>query len=233
MIRIFANWQERVIISPHDEHHLVHVLRVLPGETLELLIDGQVYLGRVVSQKPLRIERLQILNVIHELPFQITLIYPVVKGEKMDWVVQKAAELGVHELIACSSERSVVQWDTQSLEKKFLRFQRIIQEATLQSKRENVMKMDRYLKLSEALLLSYDRKWVASESHLQTYLPTSIRFHKNETLSLLVGPEGGLSSAELTLAISKGYQPFSLGPSILRTETAVVTALSMLRERGF
>ncbi len=97
MIRIFASWQDRVILSTDDEHHLVNVLRVLPGENVELLIEGKVFLGRVIKSKPLQIERLHVLNVSHELPFQITLIYPVVKGEKMDWVIQKATELGVHE----------------------------------------------------------------------------------------------------------------------------------------
>lgn len=233
MIRIFAKWQDRVILSANDEHHLVNVLRVLPGENLELLMEGQVFFARVVSTKPLRIEKLQLINISHELPFKITLIYPVIKGEKMDWVVQKAAELGVYELIACASERTVVHWDASEKEKKFVRFQRIIQEATLQSKRETLMKMHQYMKLTNAISLPYDSKWVASISHLDTYLPSSIRLSKGQHLSLIVGPEGGLSEAELALALSNGYQPFSLGPSILRSETAVITALSMLRERGF
>ncbi len=233
MIRIFAKWQDRVVLSPEDEHHLINVLRVLPGENLELLINGQVFLGRVIQRKPIQIERLQLIDQSHELPVKLTLIYPIVKGDKMDWVVQKATELGVHELIACSSERSVVRWDAKDLEKKLIRFQRIIQEATLQSKRETIMKMDRYLPLSEAILLDYSSKWIASESHMQTMLPPSIRFKKDTTISLVVGPEGGLSANELTFALAKSYQPFSLGPSILRTETAVITALSLLRERGF
>lgn len=233
MIRIFAKWQDRVILSANDEHHLVNVLRVLPGENLELLMEGQVYFARVISTKPLRIEKLQLINISHELPFKITLIYPVIKGEKMDWVLQKAAELGVYELIACASERTVVHWDASEKEKKLVRFQRIIQEATLQSKRETLMKMHQYMKLTNAISLPYDSKWVASESHLDTYLPSSIRFSKGHHLSLIVGPEGGLSESELALALTNGYQPFSLGPSILRSETAVITALSMLRERGF
>ncbi len=233
MIRIFAKWQDRVILSSNDEHHLVNVLRVHPGENLELLIGDQVFLGRVIKTKPLQIEKLNPLNLSHELPFNITLIYPVIKGEKMDWVVQKAAELGVYELIPCLSDRTVVHWDAKDTEKKFGRFQRIIQEATLQSKREVLMKMDRYLKLSEALRLEFDFKWVASEVHLHNFLPDSLPIKKGSSISLLVGPEGGLSPDELKMALTTGFQPFSLGPSILRSETAVVTALSMLRERGF
>lgn len=233
MIRIFASWQDRVILSPDDEHHLVNVLRVLPGENIELLIEEKVFLGVVKKTKPLQIEKLNRINVSHELPIQITLIYPVVKGEKMDWVVQKATELGVNELIPCSSERSVVHWDLDDLDKKWARFQKIIKEATLQSKRETLMKMNRYINLSDAFKLDFSSKWIASESHLQSFIPNSLKFKKSSTISLVVGPEGGLSTNELTLAQTNGYQPFSLGPSILRSETAVIAALSLLRERGF
>ena len=233
MIRIFASWQDRVILSGDDEHHLVNVLRVLPGEKIELLIAGKVFLGVVQKTKPLQIEKLDHIDASHELPIRITLIYPVVKGEKMDWVVQKATELGVDELIPCSSERSVVHWDQHDLEKKWVRFQRIIKEATLQSKRETLMKMNRYINLSDAFKLDFSSKWIASESHLQSSIPNSLKFKKGSTISLVVGPEGGLSTNELTLAQTNGYQPFSLGPSILRSETAVIAALSILRERGF
>lgn len=233
MIRIFAQWQDKIVLNANDQHHLVNVLRVQQGEAIELLINGIVYLGKVVNTKPLQIERLHVIDERHELPFQITLIYPVVKGEKMDWVVQKATELGVYELIPCQSERSIVHWDRTDLDKKINRYQRIIDEATLQSKRESIMKMDRYLPLVEALKLNYDSKWMASESHLTSWLPSSLHFKKNSSISLVVGPEGGFSIGELEQAQLHGYQVFSLGPSILRSETAVVTALSMLRERGF
>jgi len=233
MIRIFASWQDRVILSTDDEHHLVNVLRVLPGEKIELLMEGKVFLGVIKKTKPLQIEKLNLIDASHELPIRITLIYPVVKGEKMDWVVQKATELGVDELIPCSSERSVVHWDQDDLEKKWPRFQRIIKEATLQSKRETLMKMNRYINLSDAFKLDFSSKWIASESHLQSSIPNSLKFNKGSTISLVVGPEGGLSTNELTLAQTNGYQAFSLGPSILRSETAVIAALSLLRERGF
>lgn len=232
MIRVFALWQDRVIVSSDDEHHLVNVLRVLPGEHLELLINEKVFLGVVKAIKPIHIEKLNLIEESHELPIRMTLIYPVVKGEKMDWVVQKATELGVAELIPCSSERSVVHWDPIDLEKKWIRFQRIIKEATLQSKRETLMKMERYMKLSDAFKLAFASKWIASESHLRSFIPPSLKFSKGTSISVVVGPEGGLSPNEITMAQSSGYQPFSLGPSILRSETAVITALSMLRERG-
>jgi 16S rRNA (uracil1498-N3)-methyltransferase len=234
MIRIFAQWQDRVILTEDSHHHLVNVLRVQANELIELLIDSVVYLAKVRQVKPLVIERLEKIQSNHELPFLMSLIYPVSKGERFDWVVQKATELGVHELIPCSSERTVVVWQPDDLQKKFQRYQRMIDEATLQSKREKRMKMDRYLSLSEALELSFDHRWIASEYHLQdTKSKDNIpMIAHGKHVAMVVGPEGGFSEKEIQFAIRHQFQPLSLGPSILRTETAVTVALSILRDRG-
>lgn len=234
MIRIFAQWQDRVILSEDSHHHLVNVLRVQANEMIELVIDSSVYLAKVRQVKPLIIDRLEKINSNHELPFFLTLIYPVSKGERFDWVVQKATELGVYELIPCSSERTVVVWQPEDLPKKFSRYQRMIDEATLQSKREKRMTMDRYMTLSQALTLSFDHQLIASEYHLQD--PSS-KFNlpsiaKGNHVAIVVGPEGGFSEKEIEFAIAHQYQPLSLGPSILRTETAVTVALAMLRDKG-
>jgi 16S rRNA (uracil1498-N3)-methyltransferase len=234
MIRIFAQWQDRVILSEDSHHHLVNVLRVQPHELIELVIDAKVYSAKVHQIKPLMIERLQQIESNHELPFLITLIYPVSKGERFDWVVQKATELGVHELIPCSSERTIVIWQPDDLQKKFQRYQRMIDEATLQSKREKRMKMDRYMPLSQAFTLSFDHRWIASEYHFQdaktkASIPTIA--HGNR-VAMVVGPEGGFSEQEIQVAIHHQFQPLSLGPTILRTETAVTVALAILRDRG-
>jgi 16S rRNA (uracil1498-N3)-methyltransferase len=234
MIRIFAQWQDRVILSEDSHHHLVNVLRVQTNEMIELVIDSSVYLAKVRQLKPLIIDRLEKINSNHELPFFLTLIYPVSKGERFDWVVQKATELGVYELIPCSSERTVVVWQPVDLSKKFSRYQRMIDEATLQSKREKKMKMDRYMTLSQALTLSFDHQLIASEYHLQDpssklNLPS---IAKGNHVAIVVGPEGGFSQQEIEFALSHRYQPLSLGPSILRTETAVTVALAMLRDKG-
>jgi 16S rRNA (uracil1498-N3)-methyltransferase len=234
MIRIFAQWQDRVILSEDSHHHLVNVLRVQTNEMIELVIDSSVYLAKVRQLKPLIIDRLEKINSHHELPFFLTLIYPVSKGERFDWVVQKATELGVYEMIPCSSERTVVVWQPEDLPKKFSRYQRMIDEATLQSKREKRMKMDRYLPLKEALTLSFDHQLIASEYHLQDAssklnLPS---IAKGNHVAIVVGPEGGFSEQEIQFALSRHYQPLTLGPSILRTETAVTVALAMLRDKG-
>jgi 16S rRNA (uracil1498-N3)-methyltransferase len=234
MIRIFAQWQDRVILSEESHHHLVNVLRVQTNEMIELVMDSSVYLAKVRQLKPLIIDRLEKIDSDHELPFLMTLIYPVSKGERFDWVVQKATELGVFELIPCTSERTVVHWQPEDLAKKFQRYQRMIDEATLQSKREKKMKMERYLPLIEAVKLSFDHKWIASEYHLHngSSKESIPLIPRGKNVAIIVGPEGGFSEKEIQFAIDHHCQPLSLGPSMLRTETAVTVALSMVRDRG-
>lgn len=231
MIRIFASWQDRVIIHEDDQHHLLNVLRVQVGEKIELLIDQKVYLGIIHSTKPLSISRLKHIETNPELPFTISLLYPVSKGDKFDWVVQKSTELGVDELIPCSSERSVVKWQKDDLDKKFARYGKMIREATLQSKRLRLMKMHRYLPLSQAIELSFDQKFIADEVVRDHSMP-SFQLQSGQHIAILVGPEGGFTDEELHLAKAQGYQSISLGPTILRTETAVIVALSLIRQRG-
>ena len=234
MIRIFAQWQNQVILTDDDAHHLVRVLRVQVGEMIELLISETVYEGRVVSLHPLVIERGQAIISNHELPFLLTLIYPLAKGERLDWVVQKATELGVHELIACESERTIVHWELASVSNKLLRYQRMIKEATLQSKREKMMIMTRYLPLYDAFKLPFDRRYLASEHHLHQakHLLDIPPILQGERIAIAVGPEGGFSPDEVTQAGLQGYEPISLGKSILRTETAVTVALGILSQKG-
>lgn len=234
MIRIFAQGQDRVSLTPEDAHHLVKVLRVTIGETIELLIDEKVYLGTITALNPLTIQRGPQVNSHHELPFAITLIYPLAKGERLDWVVQKATELGAHELIACQSERTVVVWQNDTVKQKLLRYHRIIAEATLQSKREKQMKMHQYLPLMEALKLSFDHRYIASEHHRieAISLMTIPAITTGGNVAILIGPEGGFSMQEVDAAIAAGYQPVSLGERILRTETAVTVALGILSQKG-
>jgi 16S rRNA (uracil1498-N3)-methyltransferase len=234
MIRIFAQGQDRVTLSSEDEHHLIRVLRVQLHESIELLIDGEVFSGIITSLNPLTIQRGEKLISHHELAFSLTLIYPLAKGERLDWVVQKATELGTTELIACHSERTIVFWQEDVLPQKFKRYQRMIMDATLQAKREKIMKMNQYLPLMDAIKLPFDRKYIASEYHLDAALTLQdIPLIKaTEKVALLVGPEGGFSPLEVKQAIAEGFIAISLGKSILRTETAVTVALGILGQKG-
>jgi 16S rRNA (uracil1498-N3)-methyltransferase len=179
----------------------------------------------VTSLEPFLFTLGSIIDDNRELPFHLTLLYGVPKGDKWTWVMQKAVELGVHELIGFHSQYSVVHWTKDDVDRKQARYQAIIKEATMQSKRTSIMQASRYLAFKDVLTLPFDHCFIASE-HDRDVQPTALSFPKASRVAVLVGSEGGFSVEEVALAKQKGWQPLGLGPRILRTETAAIVAIA-------
>ena len=231
MIRVFGvKTHETIQVSEADLFHLTTVLRIQHHESFELLCDHVVYRCVVTSVKPFTFDVLESIEEQRELSHALTLLYVIPKGDKLDLVIQKAVELGTKTIILTQSTHSVVHWDESQFEKKRQRFEKMIAEATLQSKRTHLMELVFIPTLQKALHLPFDLKLIASEYHLQTpslqtFTPSLTR---QSSISVLVGAEGGFTKPEVQTAIDLGYQPFSLGRRILRTETAAIAALAHL-----
>ena len=227
------------ILAPESEvelpdavaHHAVRVLRLRDGAAVTLFNGrGGEYGGHlriagarifVVLGRHLPIER--------ESPLAITLVQAWVAGDKLDWLVEKAVELGVAGIILVPTARSVVQLDDARRERRVRRLHEIAISACCQCGRNIVPPVTAANTLREGLeaaaesgrlglLLAPD----ATESAITTVGSAA-------SISLVVGPEGGLESAEHTLATHLGYRPVSLGPRILRTETAGLAAIAALQ----
>ncbi len=163
-----------------------------------------------------------------ESPLRITLVQAVSRGERMDWTLQKATELGVRTIVPVLSSRSVVRLDDQQAGKKLRHWQAIVAGACEQCGRSTVpeirlpQELSRYLASStrdgQRLVLS-----PASPASLAGLTSVGSR------VELLIGPEGGLDDSELERAAASGYVPVRLGPRVLRTETAGIVALTVLQ----
>ena len=166
-----------------------------------------------------------------ESPLQINLVQGVSRGERMDLVVQKATELGVQRITPVLTERSVVRLDGDKSEKRRGHWEKVAQSACEQCGRNVVPVIDEPQSLTS---------WLAGAgaSHVQRAV---LRPGAEQTLGglgcadkrweVLIGPEGGLAKAELTLAMEAGFIPCALGPRVLRTETAAIAALVILQNR--
>jgi 16S rRNA (uracil1498-N3)-methyltransferase len=229
MIRVTGFFQQKDLqVHPQDRDHLLRSLRVKLHESIEVLVEGLVYPAQVTQLDPLILTYQEPLKTRVELPVQLTLLYVLPKGEKLDLVIEKAVELGVSEVIAIHSHHSVVRWQDDQLVSKFQKYEKKIHESTLQSKRTVFMTFHRYLSFDDALQLPFDMRLIASEIHrddLQAKLPIQ-KIKNSRRIAILVGAEGGFSSEEVQKAIKVGYQPLSLGSRILRTETAAIVAMS-------
>ncbi len=231
MQRYFANKvNENIILGDGDVHHLLHVMRAKKGDEIEAVADNKLYACLVESINPLTIKVNYEIPTDSELNEEITLFFALAKGEKIDFVVQKATELGVSKVVLLKTERCVVKFDDKNLSHKLERFEKIAKEASEQSHRLRIPEILGVVDiksipnelLSDINLVAYEK-----EAGKTASLITNIKSGKST--SIMIGPEGGFSENEIKLLIEKyNFIPVSLGKRILRTETAAVYALSVI-----
>ena len=214
--------------------HMIKVLRLKPGDEV-LLSDGagNDYTGiiRAVGKGSAAISVAGRPAVITPAGPGITLYQGLPKGDKLDYILQKATELGVAEVVPFAAERSVPRVKKGEETVKIARWERIVLEAARQSGRSMLPRID----FAEGLdgVVSMARQQVRlllwEEETVNRLRDRLAECPLPESIALIVGPEGGLSAGEALLAQHNGFIPVSLGPRILRTETAGVAMLAILQ----
>ena len=229
--------QQAISVTGDVLLHLRDSLRITVGETL-WLNNGLADRYRVeITDVSRRAVTARVLETIQEPPRQtprLVLGQSLLKGEKMDWVIQKATELGVSEIVPIESQHSVVQLKADRVNHQLARWQRIALEAAQQSEQWRIPTVATPQSLSALLtslatgtltLMLAERREGKS---LQTVnLPQDAR----GSILVLIGPEGGWSQEEAQIAEQAGIQPITLGEHILRAETAAIAAISILQSR--
>ena len=227
---VIAGVTELIIVGA-AHRHLVRVLRLREGDAF-VIFNG---VGEEISAKLERVgpdearARLGARQTLAAAPAHITLLQAVAKGERMDWVVQKTTELGIAAIVPILTRHVVVRLDQQAAEAKQRRWQLIAQEAARQCGRADVPLVERPVTLSEALHgLAPGCRYALWESAQGQPLHTSVGAEMR-TVQLLIGPEGGLAEEEIETAKSFDFVPVTLGPRILRTETAAIVAVTLVQ----
>jgi 16S rRNA (uracil1498-N3)-methyltransferase len=227
-------------LSDADAHHAVAVLRVRAGEEIEVVEPAPVsalWRVRVVEVAAddergwLVAERVTQLASRPVGPF-VTLFQGVAKGEKMDVIVRQAVEVGAAEIVPILSARSVVKLDERKAAERGSRWRRIAESAAKQSHRLRVPDVSDPIRFADALALlsAYDAAVVLWEEHRGRGIASvlaSVGRAEGSRIALVIGPEGGFSAEEIASLEGSGVVPASLGPTILRTETAAVAALAI------
>ena len=231
MQRYFANIDQQSFVhfSKEDEHHILHVMRMKVADEIEVVDNQKVFLCRIDKTNPLEVSVIHEISNDVEIKEDITLLFALTKGDKIDLVLQKATELGVKKVALITSERTVVSYDNKDIDKKLARFSKIMKEASEQSHRVVVPELLGIFNLKnlpkEALS---DINYVAYEKDASKTNEMFEGLEKNKSISILVGPEGGFSEQEITNLVNQGFIRTSLGKRILRAETAAIYALSVL-----
>ncbi len=216
----------RGVLAPEARRYLADVLRLAPGARIEVF-DGRGgrYEGRI--EEGFEAVRLGPREEAPAAAVEIALLLALAKGEKMDLVVQKATELGVARILPFAAERSVVRLEAAKVGERAARWRRIAEEAARQSGRADVPEVRPPVALGQALadLAPATRAFVfhPGGGRLDGPAPASV--------AAVVGPEGGLSDAEVRDCEAAGATRASLGPRTLRAETAAIVAVALLQAR--
>ena len=211
-------------------HHM-HVLRLQPGAELTLFNgDGTEYLAHLSSSDKRHASARIALQVMRdaESPFEITLVQALPEASKMDWIIEKAVELGAAAIQPLAAQRCVVRLAGERLDKKQAHWQGVIVAASEQSGRNRLARLG---------VLDDFRQWIAHQDlhkrillspRGEQSLSSWARHQPPQALALMVGPEGGFTAEEEDAAIARGAICLAMGPRILRTETAGLAALATL-----
>ena len=228
-------------ITGDDSKHLEKVLRLKEGDTIEVVVGEEwEYLGEITALdgKNTEVNLLDSYDKSRESPIKITLYQGLPKASKMELIIQKAVELGVHRIVPVMNERSVVQLKTEKDQrKKQERWQKIAYEAAKQSKRLIIPEINIPMEFGEAIENLSEKVQVVAYENEKTIGLKDLSFINREktekcsdfSIGIWVGPEGGFSEAEITSIQERDGHTITLGPRILRTETAGLALITMVQ----
>lgn len=225
--------QGKVIINGCDVQHISNVLRLVPGNIITVL-DGQGkgYRAKLdkVRKKQVECTILEEFAAAGEPPLRITIVQGLPKGDKMEMIIQKCTELGITAVVPLCTERSVVKIVPDRMQKRKSRWQRVALESARQCGRGIMPQVSEPVKLADVLTtIPPDAlKLMLWEDEQKVFLKQVLKTARPADVFIFIGPEGGFAPEEAALARNYGVTTVSIGPRVLRTETAGLAAVAMI-----
>jgi 16S rRNA (uracil1498-N3)-methyltransferase len=219
--------QQPVTLTKAKSHHLSQVLRLKPGHPITIFNQQQQAFAGIIqslSKNEVTILPEKTLDLASESPLKLTLAQGLCQSNKMDWIVQKATELGVFDIIPIISEHTTIKLSPERLQKKLAHWQAIAISAAEQSKRLHVPNIHNPSHLSKWLTM--DGQKIVLSPQANTSMP-KLHLQTTQNIHLLIGPEGGLSQTDTTLCQQQNAHLVRLGPRVLRTETAAIIGIGL------
>lgn len=221
-------------IESSDQHHIEKVMRNKNGDQI-ICVDLKhiQYLCSIENVQEGTILPIEKLDINNELDVEVTLVYALPKGDKFEFILQKACELGVHHIIPLSSKRCVVKLTKDKFNKKLPRYQKILKEASEQSGRNRIPSIEEVKTIKELKPYLKDYNLVAYEETAKQHehgelFHTLQQLKAGDQLLIIVGCEGGFDESEIQELNEMGVKCCSLGNRILRSETAPLYLMSVI-----
>lgn len=230
---------EEARISGEDARHITRVMRMKEGEEIVVVAKNIAYICKILAfdGDDVLVKPTERTIPSPELPINVTVACGLPKGDKLELIAQKATELGMFALLPFEAERSIVKWDAKKGAKKQERLQKIAKEAAEQSHRTHIPQIYEPVSFKQLVQLvgKYDVVFIADEEDAKAEKRTrfaeklkKVYDKKSKSILIVFGPEGGISRNEADALLQAGAQTMSLGPRILRAETAPLYALSAI-----
>lgn len=225
--------QNTCIIEGEDVKHISRVLRCKENDKLEVCdMDNNEYICEIreINKDNILLDIIEKVNIKRESGLKVKLYQGMPKGTKMELILQKLTEIGVDEIVLVQTKRSVTKIDNKKEDKKIERWERIIYEAAKQSKRGKIPTLRGVLSFKEALkdMENNDLNLCPYENERTISIKECLKDVNASTIGIFVGPEGGFEEDEIEKIQDMDGKVVSLGPRILRTETASVVASSIV-----
>jgi len=221
------------LIGPQAAH-LARVLRAQPGAQADIVANGHVYRAAVASVSVEEVIFTLLEEITAEAALPITLLLSIFKFDRMEWAIEKATELGVASIVPIIARRTEKHL-AEAAAKRVERWRRLAHEAAKQSRRADLPAIEEPIALNarlqqsstaQQILLSEDERKTTLRQRIETALASNESDLPN--FELAIGPEGGWAPEELSLFAKHNWQPASLGPRILRAETAAISAIAIV-----
>ena len=216
-------------LEDSDYHHIKNVMRMKKDDIIKVVFDNVIYTCKLTSIT--NKSSFEIINKEEKNKnnYCVDVAFSLIKEQKLNYLLQKTTELGVGMLIPVNTKRSVVKIDKKKESSKIDRWQKICKEASEQSFRSNMPKINEVLNLQDLIYMDYDLKLLCSLNKNTKNIKKVIqKNNKCVKILLVVGPEGGFDPKEEEYLLNNGFVSVSLGNTVLRAETAPVVALSMI-----
>lgn len=226
-------FQDRIEIIGKDVKHIKNVLRLRKKDKIEVLSEGKTHICEIeeLASDRVIVSILDAFEGKNEPTIDIILFQGVAKGDKMDFIIQKSTEVGVKEIYPLITNRTVVKIkDEKREQKKIERWRTIAEEAAKQSKRDMVPKVHSTIGFKEMLeILKGEENIIIPYEMEETFtLKEALKDVKGHRISIIIGPEGGFDEEEVKLVKDVAGKAVTLGPRILRTETAGILTMSII-----
>ena len=231
MQRYFVSNKEDNIftLNNDDSHHVINVMRMKTDDRIEVVFDSNLFIAAIISLDiPVRCKIVEeISNEALSIP-NVIIAQALVKEQKMDYILQKSCELRVYEIIPTITSRSIIKIDKND-DKKVIRWNKIMKEASEQSKRVDIPKVANITSLKDLINVDAKYKFLCSVNENSKSIKSVLsNANISDTILFVIGPEGGFDKSEEEYLIDNGFVSITFGKNVLRTETSSSFILSVI-----